>query len=1842
MSSSSVTNVGYFQNSDAPIQLIIYLPTFINYMQNEALSENILVGQQIYTLLGINSLGSSDDLIYGIEGTDKFAVDSKSGIVTLAKPLDHEENNALTFSITLKQQNSGDIVRIQTTVIVLDENDNAPTFKNLPYEGTVSEESKIGLTVFKWIQVEDLDQVGQPLEVRCESSSPNDGCLKFKIVSENISESYYSGALVVNEKIKYSENQFYQLTIIAHDGSHVSKTTLDIHVKDIQNMPPVFHGSLTSVISEDIAVGTHVLTVNAKDGDRGEPRGIVYDLIQNPMDYFSLDKQSGELTTAKLIDRETLMNNNGIITLTVKAQEILNDIPIDDNISSTSAIITITVQDVNDEPPKFNKLNYFVSVPENIAPGTPLPNLNMTVSDSDIGTNSEFSLSLLDESNYFVIDPPKAIGATDVSIKLAKNIKLDYEDPNQRKFIVLVKASETSEKYNLSSTATLVIQVTDINDNYPVFDNNVYTFTINETAAPGTIIGIVKASDRDSNSFIVYSLTGPSAEKFYVDKLTGTISVALCSDVGKAMCLDYETQSNYYLTFIATDDNSNGQSSSVPIMITLSDNNDNAPVFMQHLYTSLVDEGAVYFEPSLIVQATDADKSSLITYSISGYGSELFKIDSSSGEIFIASPNGLKRLENDNITLSVIANDGIYSDEAIVNIMVLDINNNSPKFLSDMYNVSIYENVPISYSVIKVEAKDNDINLNANLTYSILEGSFNHFSIDELTGVIYVSSKLNYDQHSNYVIKALAIDKGTPALTGSTTITVNIININNRNPEFIPVIQRTEVSEDVPVGTVIYRLNAQDADISDVNALSFSLNSSLITGITSKGNQLEDNSVVKEWFKVRPSNGDVIVAKSIDRNIAAVVSLSVIVTDTSAPDVQQSSGTLMINIMDINDIAPKFDKPWTKENPILKLSTFEEQPIGTIIGNFAAHDDTGIDYYAVLPVNQYIDVNQSTGSLYIKKKIDFENIETISITLIAYDTGYPQLSSSAIISIQILDVNDNYPIFNQTEYKAEIDENSPPGTFVTKVFATDADKSTFGLVHYSIVGHSYGLYINQDTGTIKVHNSTYLNREEIQEITLRIHANDEAPPELSKSAIVLLTVKLRDINDNPPQFDPKEYYLSIIDSNPNTPLMQLKAIDKDINSKLVYTIVSGNKDLFNLDKETGFLYPTLLLNGVSGIQIVEIDVFDGIFRDCASINVTILDINQNQPIFVHPLNSTLLIPENISVGTLVLTVCAEDKDLGENGRVTYFFKEENNNIIQTDTFTINPETGQIKTQILLDYETKSSYELVLVARDQGSPLWQESLKVLNINLIDVNDNRPHFSVPNGHKPLYTFKIKENNRPQHKIGQVKATDLDHGENAHIFYHLLTPNHIPFMIDRLDGTIYANDTLDREEQSSYEIVVKASNDNIEYQHTNDIELDDYSLAKVLIIVTDENDNTPIFQSNHYYAGVNSMGKVGDVILQVVVNDPDSEENNAVSYNIEHTQLYKPGIENITWFSTLKDPFTIDSMGRISTAVFLAEYNQGRFLLQIAAKETVAPFRTTTTIASVWVYEVQQLVKLIVSRAPQTVNEGRESILLNLANVTNMIVVLDDVRYHVNQYGYIQPDSSDVYIHMVNPSKNSIMSSGEVLSIIDDKYDYLKDYYEHFAIENVVPVLFATQSDSFEPTIAALVALIVVLSVGCIGVLIICCCFRHWMFSSELDNNSIKNDILIKKSVIDDLSTTENPLWIEQKLKLYEEQELTMQVFCDIENKDLPNNQDSMGDNTYATIRRPSRRGSINTLLTMTTGEYATLGGSVLPLPLDGATSHSQQMFEASLGFQGSTFQVPDLTLDTSNLLRSNSDI
>ncbi|KAL3278341.1 hypothetical protein HHI36_013672 [Cryptolaemus montrouzieri] len=235
-----------------------------------------------------------------------------------------------------------------------------------------------------------------------------------------------------------------------------------------------------------------------------------------------------------------------------------------------------------------------------------------------------------------------------------------YEGPNQghkwfpglrksksKKIRIICNCQRNTHRGKLSSTATITVKITDINDHSPTFNQHEYASIIPETGSPGTLVTTITANDRDSGHFgtdgIIYHLEGPGAEKFSVNNRTGTVTVAECTSPGEKPCLDFETKPVYDLQFVATDDNGKGRSTSVPLRISLTDSNDNAPIFTKPFYQVFINEGAVTFEPEFVVEATDADRSSTITYSIiSGNRNELFSIDPNNGRMKIHNKKGLE------------------------------------------------------------------------------------------------------------------------------------------------------------------------------------------------------------------------------------------------------------------------------------------------------------------------------------------------------------------------------------------------------------------------------------------------------------------------------------------------------------------------------------------------------------------------------------------------------------------------------------------------------------------------------------------------------------------------------------------------------------------------------------------------------------------------------------------------------------------------------------------------------------------------------------------------------------------------------------------------------------------------------------------------------------------------------------------------------------------------------------------------------------------------------------------------------------------------------------------------
>ncbi|XP_075975917.1 cadherin 87A isoform X2 [Anticarsia gemmatalis] len=1789
------------------------LPVFTQDMNNLALSESTPVGTIVYRLQGVDPEGLP--VKYGLVGTDKFSVNPETGDVTLERPLDREVEAAIRFLVSIEDEDPNKVQNLvqsqPVNVIVLDENDNPPVFKNSPYEVSVAEDEVVGATILSNIEVEDKDSVGDNLEVGCVPSEQwPEACETFEVVTINSTANQYTGVLVLKKPLDYNERQFYQYQLYADDGSLNSTTHIEIKVLDVQNSAPVFSGALSAALLEDAPVGTLALTVRARDADKAQPRDVVLQLVTNPLDFFLLDSKTGELRTAKPLDREALADPSSPLNLTVRATEVVNGSPLISDLTSTVATVTITIKDVNDEPPRFNRREYSVDIPESLPIGTPLPNLDMVVTDTDVGLNSVFTLRLSDELGAFIVEPSTATGSASVTLRL--NSSLDYEDPNQRKFILEVIAEELHTSPRLSSKASVLISLLDVNDNAPQFSDEPYSARVAEAAPAGTRVTTVRATDRDTNRFgtegIVYELSGNGAELFRVDNRSGVITVAPCETPGQPPCLDYETRKDYFLQYKATDDDGQGQMTVVSLQISLTDSNDNPPVFVTSVYKASIDEDAVKFEPELQVQARDIDASSDIRYSIIEPATHPFWIDPSNGKISVRPDTGgvTPPKDSNKIILTVLATDGVHNATCHVEIAVRDVNNHAPVFDTDKYDADISEDAPIGTEVAAVRATDLDSGVNSEIKYSIQKGALDAFSVDRDTGVLAVRSKLDYDKRNTYRIQIVATDAGIPSLTGTTELTVHVINVNDKPPSFTPSTQRADVSADAAVGTALAQLLATDPDVTAADSLRYDMAPRVVKAVDINGKEVTDEGIFNSWFTVQP-DGKVVVSQQLDRSRAAVITLPVRVTDVEAPVLQQAEGELIITIVDVNRHAPVFSQPSYLE------SIMEEQPVGTTLGTYTATDkETPIASIVIQPPNPYFTIDNVTGVVKTAQRIDYEKLHSINFTLVAYDSGVPQLSTTAGVTVTVINANDEEPRFTASGYNATVVEHTTPGTEVLTVTAVDLDEGEYGEVRYSLSGDASLFTIDPVSGVISVAPGADVDREVISDVYMRAVATDNAPARIRRTTSVPVHIKILDINDHAPVFTQKVYKATIAENlqlNPPAAILQVLAEDKDegINGKVRYRIVESKLGVFSVDPSTGIIYPSkpVLGNTTYHLTVIATDE-DGAGTDSemARVDITVLSVNRHSPVFVHPSpeERQLEIPENAAQADyLITTIKATDEDSGENGRVSYYLKVDNQNVGETAEFSLDKDTGELRTKTFLDREHKSEYQLVIVAVDNGTPAQFETLRLLTVALADDDDNAPRFSAPK-----HMFSVRENLQPGIIIGTVKAIDKDSGDNGKVYYHVLEGNQEgAFIVDRTQGIIRANISFDREKQSEYTFTVYASNNPI-LEHgaailnsvDNSTEGQEPSVTVVTVRVLDENDNEPRFHHTVYYAGIKHTARINEPVLSVVAEDPDLDENGTLIYMVAASNLYKFGAE-VSSGSVVPSPFNISQDGVLMTAHYMSEYNQDRFVLDIIAQEVAPPHRQAKAQVYVWIIDRSALIRMVVSRSCSTAVAGVQARLGTTAHAllvpgTRVPLVHADRRYD---------DWCEIHLHAVDPATYQVLPVEKVLETIDSKYDELKDIYQEYGVETLIAASATSKApDSFDPALAALIALLIVLFTGIVTFIVVCACLKHWVIPPPSMQSS-KGDSLARRRILEELSTTENPLWLETKLRPYEEQELTMNVFGDQEQQIV---EPAPTDNTYATIQ--------GSRTTERFGDYATLAGDS-PTPA-----------EAALGFQGSTFKPP----------------
>ncbi|XP_065527088.1 cadherin-23 isoform X2 [Lathamus discolor] len=1607
---------------------------------------------------------------------------STYGEVFVARPLDRELLDHYTLRI---QASDGGVPprRKEHTlrVNILDVNDNPPIIDS-PFGYNVSVSENVGGgTAVAQVRATDRD-IGLNSVLSYYITRGNED-LTFRM-------DRVTGEIATRPSPPDRERQsFYSLVVTVEDEGNPSlsaTTTVYVTVLDENDNAPTFQQQLYEVTLDEgpATLNATLITVQALDQDEGPNGTVTYTITEgNILGTFDIDSATGQIRTVKELDYEI---SHGRYTLIVTATD---QCPIISRRLTSTATVLVNLNDINDNCPTFPRP---YEGPFDVTEGQPGPRVwTFLAHDGDSGPSGQVEYSIVtgDPLGEFVISPVEG------ELRVRKDAELDRENIP---FYNLTIAARDRGVPPLSSTILVGVRVLDINDNDPVLLNLPMNLTLSENAPVSSFVTRILARDADQgpNALLTFDITAGNTENaFYINSTSGIVYVN--------RPLDREQVAEYRLTVTVKDNPENIRNARRDfdlLVISIADENDNRPLFTQSSYQAEVMENS---SPGTLVTvlngpilALDGDQGSnaVVTYQFLEASPDFFVVDNRTGVISVKPGSVIDReaLPDPCLEYTLVARDvGGLNSTASLAVTILDDNDNRPVFQPASITARLLENSPPGFSVLQVMATDADSSLNQQLDYRIEGGGQDKFLIDATTGVIRVANiSIDREERDAYRLMVVAVDQGTPALSGTATVSLFIDDVNDCRPEFINPIQTVSIPESAAPGTVVAEMTAIDRDLHP--RLEYYLLEIVARDDT--------DAIVpgqQGVFAVDFRTGAVKIKSPLNRELVATYEITISVHDNASEVIDRSvsvpNAKLTVNVLDVNDNTPRF-RPFGVTYFTEKI--LEGATQGTTLISISAVDpDKGANgqiTYELLnlsPEGYACLEDQSAGKVVANRTVDYEEVQWLNFTVRASDNGSPRRSAEIPVYLQIVDINDNNPVFSQPSYQKAVFEDVPLGTVILRVKATDADSGRFALIQYSL-GDGEGKFgINPNTGDIYILSA--LDREKKDHYTLTAVARDN-PGDISSnrrenSVQVLITVL--DINDFRPQFSKTQFSTSVYENEPaGTSVITMTATDLDEgdNGIVTYSIEGPGAEAFKINKDSGLVTSRRRLKSYErfNLTVVATDKGHPPLWGTTMLHIEVIDINDNRPVFIRPPNGTILhIKEEIPLRSNVYEVYATDKDEGLNGEVLYNLLKTGAGNKDWEYFSIDSVSGLIQTAMRLDREKQAVYNLIIVACDQGQPAY-ETMQPLQVALDDIDDNEPLFLRPPRDSPQYqVLSVPEHSRPGTVVGNVTgAVDADEGSNAIVYYFIADGNQENnFQLSR-EGKLKVLQDLDREKEPYYSIIVKASSQRNwtppqgqQAGRAQPWDLSgDLTLQEVRILLDDINDQSPQFTKSEYTAGVATDAKVGSELIRVVAVDADVGNNSLVLYNILGIRYIKQHSNDSEEVANI---FTIGTLdGILRTFDLFTAYNPGYFVVDIMASDLVG--HNDTAIVGIYILRDDQRVKIIINEIPDKVRQFEEEFISLLSNITGAIVNTDDVQFHVDKKGRVNFAQTELLIHVVNRETNRILDVERVIQMIDENKEQLRNLFRNYNVLDVQPAITAQAPDDLSALQMAIIVLAILL--------------------------------------------------------------------------------------------------------------------------------------------------------------------
>ncbi|XP_058240232.1 cadherin-23 [Hemibagrus wyckioides] len=1569
------------------------------------------------------------------------------------------------------------------TVNIVDVNDNAPVVHSpRGYNVSISENVGGGTSVLRVVATD-------------RDIGPN-AVLSYYITNGNQDLTFrmdrMSGEIVTRPSPPDRERQQqYTLTVTVEDDGNPplsTSTTVWVYIIDENDNAPAFAAKeyVTILTEGPETVGATIATVTASDPDEGLNGTLRYAItLGNVAQTFSISPTTGRITVTREVDYEI---SSGRYTLIITATD---QCPIPQLRLTSSATVLVNVIDVNDVTPQFPRP---FEGPFEITEGQPGPRVcTLKATDEDSGLNGkvEYSITAGDPNNEFIVSPVEG------ELRVRRDVELDRETTAYYNVTVTAKDLGTPPR---SSTVIVGIVVLDINDNDPILLNLPLNTSVSEGASVQTSITRVRAQDADSgrNALLTFNITAGNPDgAFYINETSGVVQVN--------RPLDRERVAEYTLTITVKDNPENpriARRDSEILVVTILDVNDNRPIFTSSGYRGEISENSPASTTVLIlngpVLATDRDigPNAVVKYGMIGPRVDLFTINPTTAVVSVREGAILDReaFSDPRVELFLVSEDiGGLNSSVPLTITILDRNDNPPVFSPSSFTVRLPENSPTGVVVTQLSATDADAGSNGWLQYRLESGAQDRFVVDAISGAVLVgNATLDREERGSYRLVVIATDRGTPPLSGTATLTVVLDDVNDSRPRFLQPVQTISVNESTPPGEVVATLAAEDPDLRP--RLEY-----YIISVEARDDGNNQVSGLQDSFGIDFHTGAVFVRNPLNRELVATFEIIVSVHDNASDIIDKSvsvpNARLTISVLDVNDNAPRF-RPFGVTN--FSESILEgAQPGTTLLSVSAVDPDKGPNgqiFYELLnlPRGGYIRLEDpSTGKIIANRTVDYEQVNWLNFTVRVQDRGSPPRSSELPVYLRIVDVNDNNPVFTQPSYQRPVFEDVALGTIIVRVSATDADSGLFAVIEYGLVDGEGKFGITPSTGDIYI--LSPLDRETKDHYTLTAVARDNpgGSPNNRRENSVQVLVTVLDVNDFRPRFSERVFSTTVFENEPSgTSVITLSATDLDEgeNALLTYSLQGPGADAFSLDPDTGLIRSLRLLHSFErfNLTVVATDHGRPPLWGTALLQITVVDVNDNRPVFVRPANGTIMhILEEQPPGLVVYEVFATDEDEGVNGEVRYSFLQTGAGNRDWENFRIDAITGVITTAVKLDREKQALYSLIVVAYDLGQPVPYETTQPLQVALSDIDDNEPVFLKPPRGGPLFqSLSVPEHSPSGTVVGNVTgAVDADEGSNAVVYYFIAGGDTEGNFGLSVAGVLRVKKDLDREEIPVYSIIVKASSNRNwtpprgQRSQRNRIALDpsrDPTLQEVRIYLEDINDQPPRFTKLEYTAGVAADAKVGSDLIRVRAIDNDIGNNSLVLYHIlsiRYIKLQSNESEDIG------NVFIIgETDGIIRTFDLFTAYDPGYFVVEVLARDLAG--HSDVALVGIYILRDDQRVKLIINEIPERVWVFQEELINLLSNITGAIVNMDDVQFHVDKKGRVNFAQTDVLIHVVNKQTNRILDVERVIQMIDENKEQLRNLFRNYNVLDVQPAVSGRAPDDLTTLQMAIIILAVLL--------------------------------------------------------------------------------------------------------------------------------------------------------------------